>query len=163
MLERAKELKRVTVEVDPELEITEIVTRVVKNEGPALLFEKVKGSPYPVAINLFGSARRIEIALGRPPAELGQELVKLAQSAQPPSWLKLWKSRRALLRVTNMRTIGAWSAPSQSVIEEPDLTQLPILKCWPKDAGRFITFGLVLTQHPLTKVRNVGLYRLQAA
>ena len=65
------------------------------------------------------------------------------------------------MRVTNMRTIGAWSAPSQKVIEEPDLTQLPILKCWPKDAGRFITFGLVLTQHPLTKVRNVGLYRLQ--
>ena len=69
-LERAKELKRVTAEVDPELEITEIATRVVKNEGPALLFEKVKRSPYPLAINIFGSARRIELALGKAPAEL---------------------------------------------------------------------------------------------
>ena len=160
-LERAKELKRISVEVDPELEITEIATRVVRNEGPALLFEKVKGSPYPVAINLFGSARRVEMALGRPPAELGEELVRLAQAAQPPSWLKLWKSRRTLWRVTKMRMGRAWSVPSQAVVEEPDLTQLPILKCWPKDAGRFITFGLVVTQHPFTKVRNVGLYRLQ--
>src|SRR5690348_4654649 len=97
-LERAKELKRISVEVDPELEITEIATRVVKNEGPALLFENVEGSPYPLAINLFGSARRIELALGCPPAQLGEQLVRLAQAAQPPSWLKLWKSRRALWR-----------------------------------------------------------------
>ena len=71
-MERAKELKRVRVEVDPELEITEIVTRVVNKEGPALIFEKVKGSPYPMAINLFGSARRVEMALGKAPAQLGQ-------------------------------------------------------------------------------------------
>jgi menaquinone biosynthesis decarboxylase len=160
-LERAHELKRISVEVDPELEITEIATRVVKAEGPALLFEKVKGSPYPLAINLFGSTRRVELALGRPPAELGEELVQLAQAVQPPSWLKLWKSRRALWRVSKMRVGHAWSAPSQTVVEDPDLHQLPVLKCWPKDAGRFITFGLVLTQHPLTKIRNVGLYRLQ--
>src|ERR1035441_9970284 len=102
-LERAKELKRITAEVDPELEITEIATRVVKNEGPALLFEKVKGSPYPVAINIFGSARRIELALGRCPSELGEELVRLAQAVQPPNWLKLWKSRRTLWRVSKMR------------------------------------------------------------
>lgn len=160
-LERARELKRISVEVDPELEITEIATRVVKNEGPALLFEKVKGSPYPVAINLFGSARRIELALGRVPAQLGQELVQLAEATQPPSWLKMWKSRRTLWQVSKMRTKGAWSVPSQQVLEEPNLDTLPVLKCWPKDAGRFITFGLVLTHHPQTKARNVGLYRLQ--
>lgn len=160
-LERAKELKRISVEVDPELEITEIVTRVVKNEGPALLFEKVKGSPYPLAINLFGSAGRIKLALGRDPAELGEELVNLARAVQPPSWLKLWKSRGALMRATNMRTARAWSAPSQAVVEDPDLTRLPILKCWPKDGGRFITFGLCITEDPLSKGRNVGLYRLQ--
>jgi menaquinone biosynthesis decarboxylase len=160
-LERAQELKRIPVEVDPELEITEIATRVVKKEGPALLFEKVKGSPYPLVINIFGSARRIEMALGRPPAQLGEDLVRLAQAVQPPSWLKLLKSRRALWRVSKMRTSRAWRVPAQAVVEDPDLSQLPILKCWPKDSGRFITFGLVITQHPLTKVRNVGLYRLQ--
>jgi menaquinone biosynthesis decarboxylase len=160
-LERARELKRISVEVDPELEITEIATRVVKNEGPALYFEKVKGSPYPLVINIFGSARRIELALGKPPAELGEDLVRLAQSVQPPSWLKLFKARRTLRRVFQMRTARAFRKPSQAVVEEPNLNNLPILKCWPKDAGRFITFGLVVTQHPLTKVRNVGLYRLQ--
>ena len=160
-LERAKELKRVTAEVDPELEITEIATRVVRNEGPALLFEKVKGSPYPLAINVFGSARRIELALGKSPAELGENLVELAQAIQPPSWLKLWKSRRTLSRVLKMRTLKGWSVPAQAIQEEPNLQQLPILKCWPKDAGRFITFGLVMTEHPLTHARNVGLYRLQ--
>ena len=161
-MERAKELKRITVEVDPELEITEIATRVVKNEGPALLFEKVKGSPYPLVINIFGSARRIEMALGKPPAELGADLVRFAQAVQPPSWIKLWKSRRTLKRVLKMRTSKSWRAPSQAVVEEPNLSQLPILKCWPKDAGRFITCGLIMTEHPLTHVRNVGLYRLQA-
>src|ERR1051325_7492441 len=84
-LEKAKELKHVHIEVDPELEITEIVTRVVREEGPALLFEKGKGSPYPVAINLFGSTRRIELALGRPPAALGEELLRTVKAIQPPS------------------------------------------------------------------------------
>jgi len=160
-LERAKELKRVSAEVDPELEITEIAMRVVKSEGPALLFEKVKGSPYPLAINIFGSARRIELALGRPSAELGEDLVKLVEAVQPPSWVKLWKSRRTLKRLLKMRTSKGWRVPAQTVLEEPDLQKLPVLKCWPKDAGRFITFGLVMTEHPLTHVRNVGLYRLQ--
>lgn len=160
-LERAGELRRVPVEVDPELEITEIATRVVKQEGPALLFEKVKGSPYPLVINIFGSAKRITMALGKDPAELGQDLLRLAQAVQPPNWLKLWKARRTLWRMRHMRARRGWTAPSQQVIEDPQLDQLPILKCWPKDAGRFLTFGLTLTQHPLTKVRNVGLYRLQ--
>lgn len=160
-LESHKELKRVSVEVDPELEITEIVTRVVREEGPALLFEKVKGSPYPLVINLFGSMKRIELALGCPPAKLGEDLLRLAQAVQPPSFIKLWKERRTLARATSMRVKGKWSAPSQQICEEPALDQLPVLKCWPEDAGRFITFGLVLTQHPGTAVRNVGLYRLQ--
>src|SRR5207302_10004563 len=115
-LERAHELKRVTVEVDPELEITEIATRVVKNEGPALLFEKVKGSPYPLVINIFGSARRVELALGKPPQELGEELVRLAQALQPPGWLTLSRSCHALWRVSKMRTYKASSVPAQVVV-----------------------------------------------
>jgi 4-hydroxy-3-polyprenylbenzoate decarboxylase len=160
-LERTNELKRVRVEVDPELEITEIATRVVREEGPALLFEKVKGSPYPLAINIFGSARRIELALGCAPAQLGRDLVRLAQAAQPPKWLELWKSRRTLRKVLSMRVGSAWKARSQEILEDPQLDQWPILKCWPKDAGRFMTFGLVVTEHPRTGLRNVGLYRLQ--
>ena len=160
-LERRKELKRVKVEVDPELEITEIVTRVVAQEGPALIFEKVKGSPYPLVINLFGSMRRVEIALGKPPAQLGEELLRLAQSVQPPSLAKIWGARKTLWRMKGFRTRRAWSAPAQQVVESPNLDQLPVLKCWPKDAGRFFTYGMVLTEHPITKARNVGLYRLQ--
>jgi 4-hydroxy-3-polyprenylbenzoate decarboxylase len=160
-LERQKELRRVRVEVDPELEITEIATRVVRQEGPALLFEKVKGSSYPVVINIFGSPRRIEIALGRSPQELGDDLTRLAMVANPPSVSALWRSRATLRRLFNMRSRRARDASSQEVVDEPALEQLPILKCWPHDGGRFITFGLVITEHPLTHVRNVGLYRLQ--
>jgi len=160
-LEYQNELKRVAVEVDPELEITEIATRVVREEGPALLFERVKGSPYPVAINLFGSPRRMALALGRAPQELGADLARLVQAANPPSLGALWKSRRTLGRVVSMRVRHVWRAPAQAVVEEPALDHLPVLKCWPKDAGRFITFPLVITQHPITHARNVGLYRLQ--
>lgn len=161
-LERQKELKRIKVEVDPALEITEIATRVVRNEGPALLFEKVKGSPYPLAINIFGSSRRIELALGCPPAKLGEDLARLAQSANPPQWLGLWKSRKTIRKMLNMRVARAWTgAHSQEILEEPHLDTLPVLTCWPKDAGRFITFGLVMTEHPRTKIRNTGLYRIQ--
>jgi len=160
-LERAGELKRVKVEVDPELEITEIVTRVVAQEGPALIFEKVKGSPYPLVINLFGNMRRIEIALGQPPAQLGEELLRLAQSLQPPNFKKMWKARKTFWRMKNFRAQKTSSGPAQEVVEMPHLDQLPVLKCWPKDAGRFFTYGMVLTEHPVTHGRNVGLYRLQ--
>jgi 4-hydroxybenzoate decarboxylase subunit C len=160
-LEAQKELKRISVEVDPELEITEITNRVIKEEGPALLFEKVKGSPYKLAINIFGSPRRIAIALGKSPQELGAELAKLVQAASPPSLQGLWKSRRVLTRMLSMRTKRRRRANVHEVVEDPVLDTLPVLKCWPGDAGRFLTFPLVITQHPLNKARNVGLYRMQ--
>ena len=84
-IDRAGELKRITAPVDSRLEITEIVQRVVREEGPALLFENVEGSDFPMLINTFGSRRRIEIALGRPPAEIGESLVSLAKGMNPPS------------------------------------------------------------------------------
>ncbi len=160
-LEEKKELKRISVEVDPELEITEIATRVVREEGPALLFEKVKGSPYRLLINLFGNARRISIALGKTPEQLGAELAKAAKAIQPPAPGAIWKSRATFWRALAMRTTRCRFAPVHKMVTEPDLDRLPVLKCWPGDAGRFITFGLVLTQHPQTKGRNLGLYRLQ--
>jgi 4-hydroxy-3-polyprenylbenzoate decarboxylase len=160
-LEKHGELKRVSVEVDPELEITEIASRMVREEGPALLFEKVKGSPFPLAINFFGNARRIEIALGRTPREAGEELVRMAHALNPPRLRGLWKSRRTIRRLLAAHATKCRRGPCQEVVTEPALDRLPVLKCWPKDGGRFITFGLVLTRHPVTGIRNVGLYRLQ--
>lgn len=160
-LERVGQLHRIKVEVDPELEITEIVTRVVQEEGPALLFERVKGSPYPLAINTFGSRRRIELALGTEPGVLGESLVRLVERLNPPSLKALWESRGALRRLLAARTRVVRRALSQEVVERPaDLSSLPILKCWPGDGGRFITFPLVLTQSPRTGRRNLGIYRM---
>jgi menaquinone biosynthesis decarboxylase len=152
-------LKRISVEVDPALEITEIVTRVVKTGGPALLFEKVKGSPYPLAINLFGTARRMEMALGRPPAEIGNELFRAAEDFFPPTPATLWRQRGLLMRATKMAPKRVPRGPATEVSETPNLDQFPILTCWPKDGGRFLTLPLVITQNPAGK-SNVGMYRL---
>lgn len=158
-LEKEGQLKRISVEVDPALEITEIVTRIVKSGGPALLFEKVKGSPYPLAINLFGSERRMEIALGRPPAEIGEELQRAAENFFPPSAASLWRNRGLLLRAAKMAPRLVSGGPVMDVTETPDLDTLPVLTCWPKDGGRFFTLPLVITQNPAGK-SNVGMYRL---
>lgn len=152
-------LKRIAVEVDPALEITEIVTRVVRNGGPALLFEKVKGSPYPLAINLFGSPRHMEIALGRPPAEIGEELFRAAEDFFPPSPATLWRQRSLLMRATKMSPKKVSGGPATEISETPNLDEFPILTCWPKDGGRFFTLPLVITQNPAGK-SNVGMYRL---
>lgn len=160
VLEGAGELHRVRAEVDPELEITEIATRLVKREGPALLFERVKGSPYPLAINVFASKRRIELALGRTPEEIGAELTQTIERMNPPSPRGVWKSRRTLWRATHMRVKRVRLAPSQELSEEADLDRLPILKCWPGDGGRFLTYPLVITTGRGGRERNLGLYRM---
>jgi 4-hydroxy-3-polyprenylbenzoate decarboxylase len=159
-LERIGQLKRVRLEVDPVLEVTEIVQRVVRENGPALLFERPKGAAFPLAINLFGSLERIELALGRHPQEIGQELVEALGRLNPLSLRGLWASRRVLRRGLATRPKIVSRAPVQDISEAPDLDRLPILKCWPLDGGRFITFGAVLTEHPVTGRRNFGLYRL---
>ena len=161
-LESANELRRIDALVDPYLEIAEIYDRVVKREGPALLFENVRGSDYPLLINPLGSARRIELALGRHPSEIGAALLELAQAAQPPQPRKLWKRRSTIREVLwNMRVSRVRRAPVHQVIESPDLSRLPVQTCWPEDGGPFITFGLVITKDPETRQRNVGLYRIQ--
>jgi menaquinone biosynthesis decarboxylase len=160
-LEQVGQLKRVRVEVDPELEATEIAQRVLREQGPALLFERPKGSSTPLVMNLFGTMERVRAALGRDPAEIGNELIQTFQRVNPPSIRKLWESRHVIQRALMTHPRRVRSAESQEVVEPPDLSALPILKCWPDDAGRFITYGMVLTQHPTTKRRNLGLYRLQ--
>lgn len=160
-LEAVGQLKRVAAEVDPELEVPELVQRVIRQNGPALLFERVKGADFPLVMNLFGSAERIRTALGRDPQTIGQELVEAVQRLNPPSLRALWASRGLLARARHMRLPTVRRAPSQEVEEVPALERLPHLKCWPRDGGRFITFGPTLTEDPRTRRRNFGLYRLQ--
>ncbi len=160
-LERAGELKRVRVEVDPELEITEIATRMVLQNGPALLFEKVKGSRYPLLINAFASQKRIEMAIGRPPAEVGEQIIGFIERLNPPSLKRLVRERRTVRLLMAARLRKSRGAIAQEVVEEPDIESLPVLKCWPYDGGRFFTFSPTLTRHPVSQRSNFGLYRLQ--
>ncbi len=161
-LESAGELRRIDALVDPYLEIAEIYDRVIKREGPALLFKNVRGSDYPLLINCLGSSRRVELALGRHPGEIGASLLDLAAAAQPPQPRRLWRQRTTIRDVLwGMRARRVRRAPVQQVVEEPDLSRLPVQTCWPKDGGPFITFGLVITKDPETRERNVGVYRVQ--
>jgi 4-hydroxy-3-polyprenylbenzoate decarboxylase len=155
------DLARVAVEVDPRFEITEIVTRTVRAGGPALWFERVKGSRFPVVANVLGAPRRCAWALGREPAAIGAELLDTAQRLFPPSPRSAWDARSMLLaarhfRVSRSRRKAPWDAA-----EATGLDQLPVLTCWPEDGGPFITFPLVVTAHPETGARNLGIYRMQ--
>ncbi|HEU4763481.1 MAG TPA: UbiD family decarboxylase [Gemmatimonadales bacterium] len=160
-LERLGELKRVQAEVDPKFEVAEITQRVIRQGGPALLFERVKGAEFPLAMNLFGSDRRIELALGRHPQQIGEELLGLIQRLNPPSLKAFWQARGQLLRARHMRPRTVRGAPVQEVVEAPALTRLPNLWSWPRDGGPFITWGPTLTVSPINGRRNFGLYRLQ--
>ena len=161
-LESRGDLRRVRVEVDPEYEITEIAQRCVREGGPAILFERVKGSAFPLAINFLGTLDRIEHALGMHPEELGQRLIGFAEALNPPSASGILKHRGLFRRFLSYRPRRAWRAACHEVIDQsPDLTQLPIIKCWPQDGGRFITFPLVATRHPEHSKSNLGIYRMQ--
>ncbi|HET9582262.1 MAG TPA: UbiD family decarboxylase [Gemmatimonadota bacterium] len=163
------DLARVQVEVDPRYEITEIVTRVVREDGPALLFERVKGSPFPVAANVLGSDRRCAWALGREPAAIGAGLLAAAERLLPPSPGGVWGARDVLLRARHFRVrrsaAAPWSPEGGGSADEDGraltLNELPILTCWPGDGGRFLTFPLVVTRHPEDGTRNLGIYRMQ--
>ncbi|SHG89923.1 3-octaprenyl-4hydroxybenzoate decarboxylase [Thermosyntropha lipolytica DSM 11003] len=164
-LEREGELKRIKVPVDPELEITEITDRVSKAHGPALLFENVKGSRMPVLINAFGSRKRMAMALGvRDLEEIAEEISDILgiKDNIPKS---IWDKVKMLPRLAELASFMpkmVKRAPCQEVVDyEPSLDIMPILKCWPKDAGRFITLPQVYTKDPETGKRNVGMYRMQ--
>jgi 4-hydroxy-3-polyprenylbenzoate decarboxylase len=159
-LERRGDLKRVRVEVDAEYEIAEIAQRAVREALPALLFERVKGSPYAVAINVLATPGRVERALGRSAAEIGGQLVRLAERLKRPSAKSLWEARPLWGRALAARARFVAAAPSQEIVEAPNLDALPVLRCWPEDGGRFITFGLVGTSDPGSGERNLGIYRM---
>jgi len=159
-LESIGELHRVRIEVDPCLEITEIVTRAVRENKPALLFENVKGSKVPLLINAMASERRCELALQKHPEQLGQELIRFVTEAIPPSLSVLFKHKRTLARFAKTPVRIVSSAIVQEVVAPADLDALPILTCWPDDGGRFITLAQVVTHDPRTGKRNIGIYRM---
>lgn len=160
-LEKIGDITRIKTEVDPVLEVTEIADRVIREDGPALIFENVKGADFPLAMNLFGTEERVELALGRKPSDVGNELVEIFNKLNPPSLRSFFSILPKAYKLINMRTKTVKSGSVQDNEFSPDLSRLPVIKCWPLDGGKFITLGLVLTQDPVSQRRNLGIYRLQ--
>jgi len=161
-LDEKGEIRKIDVEVDSALEITEIADRVSKDYGPGLIFNKVKGSPYPLAINLMGTYKRLQMGFGVDSFdEVAGEIEDFMDLSRYSTWAKKFK---AIPKLAPLAFVFPWkvkNAPCQEVVEEPDLDTLPILKCWPEDGGRYITLPLVFTKDPENGQQNVGMYRLQ--
>ncbi|HEY3064339.1 MAG TPA: menaquinone biosynthesis decarboxylase [Methylomirabilota bacterium] len=166
-LEKHGRLRRITAPVSSELEITEITDRVSKRAGAAnvaLLFEHVDAGDVPVLINTFGAAERMAWALGVERLdEVGERLARLLDLKIPGTFVERFRKLGTLLDVAKSAPRMVSEAACQEVVETraPSLAGLPILKCWPGDAGRFITLPAVFTRDPVTGARNVGMYRLQ--
>ncbi len=167
-LEARGELKRVGREVDPELEMTEICDRVLRNGGPAILFENPKGSRIPVLANLFGTPERVALGMGEENVLALREVGKLLaylKEPEPPKGLKdAWEKLPVFRQVLNMSPKVLKHAPCQEVVwegSEVDLSRLPIQKCWPGDIAPLITWGLVVTRGPAKPRQNLGIYRQQ--
>lgn len=161
-LRRAGELAEVAPEVDPDLELAEIHRRVIAAGGPALLFRHVRGSKFPVATNLFGSRRRIEIAFGPRPEAFVREIAELPRELLPPTFASLWRNRGLLTAFSRIGLARRAACPAAEIVQDPpSLASLPAIKTWPRDGGRFFTLGLVHTEHPTTGVSNLGIYRMQ--
>jgi 4-hydroxy-3-polyprenylbenzoate decarboxylase len=171
-LEALGELKRISVEVDPHLEMTEICDRVLRAGGPALLFEKPKGQDgqlrIPVLANLFGTPRRVALGMGEESVEALREVGKLLaylKEPEPPKGLKdAWDKLPVLKQVLNMAPKTVSSAPCQEVVwagDEVDLGRLPIQHCWPGDVAPLVTWGLTVTRGPKKSRQNLGIYRQQ--
>ena len=164
-LERAGELRRVGVPVDPTLELSEIVTRTVRAGGPALLFERPTRGEMPLAINLFGTTGRTARALGVESLdEIGARIGELVKPELPVGFAGLTSGLGKLLQLKSVPPKKVRTAPCQEVVHkgrDVDLNRLPGLQVWPEDGGIFHNFGLTHTKHPETGKRNLGLYRLQ--
>jgi len=167
-LELRGELKRITQSVDPYLEMTEISDRVLRAEGPALLFENPRGSNIPALCNLFGTPDRVAFGMGEENVAALREVGKLLaflKEPDPPKGLKdAWSSLPIFKKVLDMAPKTTRSAACQQNIlkgSEIDLSRYPVQHCWPGDAGPLITWGLVVTKGPNKKRQNMGIYRQQ--
>ena len=167
-LEARGELKRITREIDTDLEMTEIADRTLRAGGPALLFENPKGSDIPVLANLFGTPDRVALGMGQENVHALREVGKLLaylKEPEPPKGIKdLWEKLPVFRQVLNMPAKEVRKAPCQEVVmsgEDVDLTRLPIQRCWPGDAAPLVTWGLTITRGPHKKRQNLGIYRQQ--
>ena len=162
-LEKNGELKRVKTEVDSELEIAEIMRRQMYSNGPAILFENVKGFEMPILANAFGSMKRLEIGLEMTDfTEIGQRIVDMTKMDIPSGIFNKIKKLPELSKMTESFPKLESNGPVTEITSSTaSFADLPVLKSWPEDAGKFITLGLVATNHPETGVRNLGVYRMQ--
>jgi len=162
-LEKNGELKRVKTEVDSNLEIAEILRREMYSNGSAILFENVKGYDIPVLGNAFGSMKRLEIGLEMTDfTEIGQRIADMTKMDIPSGFLNKIKKLPELSKMASSFPKAETRGPVTEITSsDASFDDLPILKSWPNDAGRFITLGLVATRHPETGVRNLGVYRIQ--
>ena len=155
------DLVTVEVPVDANLEVAEIHRRVIAAGGPALLFTNVKGASFPLITNLFGTARRAELAFGDRPVRLIRRVVELAETLLPPTPGKLWSARDLGLELLKVGARRVTSGPvTERVSGDVRLDRLPIITCWPEDGGPFITLPLVYTTHPERPGHNLGMYRM---
>ena len=168
LLEARGELKRIATEIDPHLEMTELCDRVLRNGGPALLFEQPKGHGIPVLGNLFGTPERVALGMGAESVDALREIGRLLaflKQPDPPKGLKAaWESLPIFRKVLDMAPKRLRSAPCQAHVLEGgdvDLGRLPVQTCWPGDAGPLITWGLVVSRGPNQKRQNLGIYRQQ--
>ncbi len=167
-LEKRGELKRIAVEVDPRLEMTEIADRVLRAGGPALLFEKPKGHSIPVLANLFGTVERVALGMGEDDPSRLREVGKLLaylKEPEPPKGLRdAWDKWPVLKQVMNMTPKEVRSAPCQEIVWEGadvDISRLPVQHCWPGDVAPLVTWGLTVTRGPHKNRQNLGIYRQQ--
>jgi len=165
LLEREGELARVTAEVDPNLEVTEIVDRTVKAGGPALLFENPRGSAHPLLINQFGTERRMCLALGVDRLDhAGAKLADMLEMQPPAGLVDKLRGLKQLKSIADSLPNTVRKGACQEIVlrgDEVDLGALPIQTCWPLDAAPFITLPAVITRDPVTGQRNLGMYRMQ--
>ncbi len=156
------ELLEIKEEVDPIMELAEIQRRVVSKKGPAILFSNVKGSKFPVATNLYGSEKRMELAFGKKPQELIKKIADTLQKIVPPTFSKIWDARSLAFEALK---VGVKKVSKPAILENRitpvNLDELPALKSWPLDAGRFVTLPLVYTESLVNKKGNLGMYRIQ--
>ena len=167
-LEAMGELKRVSAEVSPRLEMTELCDRTLKAGGPALLFENPTGHDIPVLGNLFGTPRRVALAMGQESIEALRDVGRLLaflKEPEPPKGLRdAWEKWPKFKKVLDMAPRSVSRAPCQEIVlqgAEVDLSKFPIQTCWPGDAGPLITWGLTVTRGPNKERQNLGIYRQQ--
>jgi 4-hydroxy-3-polyprenylbenzoate decarboxylase len=165
LLEREGELVRIDAEVDPHLEVTEIVDRTVKANGPALLFTNPKGSSHPLLINQFGSERRMCLAFGAEKLDdVAGRLEEVLEMQPPQGLVEKVRGLKRLKSIADSMPKAVRSGACQEVVlegDDVDLGRLPVQTCWPADGGPFITLPAVITKDPKTGTRNVGMYRMQ--